>query len=142
MFDLFSFRLDTSAVSFLMACHFFLFIIVPGNVRDLNVKINNDYSVTLTWEEPYATGGPDIEYVVTYGGKIIVTKKMTNNSTTRRGHNLYFSCKLYGFTLCSPIFLIHGMLFIEIHNLLYENTWKFLNTEKTKLYRNFTPSLT
>ena len=54
-----------------------MFIIVPGNIRDLKIKLNNDGSITWTWEEPYATGGPDIIYVVTYGEKTIVTKNRT-----------------------------------------------------------------
>ena len=53
----------------------FLFIVVPGNVRDLKIKLNTNGSITLIWKEPYATGGPDIEYVVTYGGKTIITGK-------------------------------------------------------------------
>ena len=61
----------------LLMANFVLFVIVPGKVRDLKIKWNIDGSITLTWEEPYATGGPDIKYVVTYGGKTIVTKKRT-----------------------------------------------------------------
>ena len=61
----------------LIVLNFFLFIIVPSNIRDLKIKLNNDGSITLMLEEPYATGGPDIIYVVMYGEKTIVTKNRT-----------------------------------------------------------------
>ena len=37
---------------------------VPGVIRNLKVKRNDDQSVTLSWDQPQDKGGPDLKYLV------------------------------------------------------------------------------
>ena len=55
----------------------YIIYLVPGEVRNVKHFTNSDGSVTITWETPFAEGGPDPIYVIKYGNKLEKTAKKT-----------------------------------------------------------------
>ena len=56
----------------------FLKFSVPGVIRNLKLKRNDDQSVTLSWDQPQDKGGPDLKYLVKVNNGNGVSMKAMN----------------------------------------------------------------
>ena len=58
---------------------FCVYILVPGAVQNVQTKLNQDASVTVSWKPPFSKGGAGLKYKVRYGGKEFITDNTYTN---------------------------------------------------------------